>query len=82
MENHVVVAWGTPVNTLVYAFYGHQLHSEWRYTPGRHEVPEGALLYYPSEPDHKSRWFSMDLCPVLLVDVPKPVRALVLLMGI
>ena len=70
------------VDTYVYVFYGHQLHSEWRYTPSRNMVPEGSLLYYPSDPISKKHWFSMDLCPVLLEDVPKPVRALVLLMGI
>ena len=83
MENHAPVAWGAPVsNTRVYAFYGHQLYGEYAYSPSRAEVPEGTLLYYPSDPISKKHWYSMDYCPVLLADVPKPIRALVLLMGI
>lgn len=70
------------IDTHVYVFYGHQLYATLQYTPSRNEVPEGSLLYYPHEPGHKNQWFSTDLCPVLLEDVPKPVRALVLLMGI
>ena len=79
MENHVVVAWGTPVNTHVYVFYGHQLYKEYPWTPAARDVPEDALLYYPAA---KVQWVTRFHTPVLLEDVPKPVRALVLLMGI
>lgn len=70
------------IDTHIYVFYGHQLYTTLQYTPSRNEVPEGSLLYFPIDPFANRHWYSMDLCPVLLEDVPKPVRALVLLMGI
>lgn len=72
------------MNTRVYVFYGLQLYSDTAYTPALFELPDGAYIYYPAgqESINHNKWFKADLTPVLLEDVPKPLRALVLLMGI
>lgn len=71
-------------NTKVYVFYGQQLYGEWKYFPTYLETPEGALYYCATAPYmyNPCQWFNRDLTPILLEDVPKQLRTLVLLMGI
>lgn len=65
----------------VYVFYATLLYGEYSRTPSLAELPEGCYLYYPMD-NYKKHWYLKDLTPVLLEDVPKPLRALVLLMNI
>lgn len=73
-----------------YLFYANQLHTELEFHlnslggVAHHiyhqlggEIYNGGYLYLPSE---NHRWLRADLTPVLLEDVPKELRLLVLLM--
>lgn len=69
----------------VYVFYGHQLYEAFPWVPAQRDTPEGSLYYFPTAPygdDDPCRWFNRDMTPILLEDVPKQLRTLVLLMGI
>ena len=67
-----------------YVFYATLLYGEY---PARlgwtqlNELPDGCYLYYPLD-NHEKHWYLKDLTPVLIEDVPKELRALVLIMGI
>ena len=61
--------------TLLYGIYPLERRSQFL-----HEVPDGVYVYMPWDKD--VCWYLKDLTPVLIEDVPKELRALVLLMGI
>lgn len=62
-------------------FYAGQIYDEWdRLTGGEVvDLPDGIYLYF--QDDRQDRhWYMKDLTPVLLEDVPKELRLLVLLL--
>ena len=71
---------GDPLMGRYYVFYATLLYGEYA-SLYLHSFPDGVYIYEP-----KARggnyWFLKDLTPVLIEDVPKELRALVLLMGV
>lgn len=64
-----------------YVFYATLLYGEYSTYEALLTLPDGVYIYKPK--NHSgSYWFLKDLTPVLIEDVPKELRALVLLMGI
>lgn len=65
----------------VTVFYGGRIYSR----PGaltradRIELPDGAILYLADDPERR-HWYSKDLTPIPLEDVPKALRAWVLIL--
>ena len=65
-----------------YVFYATLLYGEYdSYYLDLHSFPDGVYIYEPEDHDG-DYWYLKDLTPVLIEDVPKELRALVLLMGI
>lgn len=65
-------------------FYATLLYGEYAFDhrfPFLKDLPEGVFIYLPNE-FSRSKWYLKDLTPVLLEDVPKPIQALALLMGL
>lgn len=64
-----------------YVFYATLLYGEYSTYKVLPTLPDGVYIYKP-EDRGGGYWFLKDLTPVLIKDVPKELRALVLLMGI
>ena len=67
-----------------YVFYATLLYGEYSRSFTYKELqalPDGVYIYEPEDRDG-DYWFLKDLTPVLIEDVPKELRALVLLMCI
>ena len=74
-----------PTNPMrVLLFYAGLLYEEFDHTPRTSELPneiyQGGILYFTQPTRSDRQWYRCDLTPMLLEDVPKELRASVLLL--
>lgn len=65
-----------------YIFYAGLLYGEYgpgEVSPHLHTLPDGVYLYFPHD-SQKKHWYLKDMTPVLIEDVPKELRLLLLLL--